>query len=315
MQLPRILQVSKLRKNFGDINAVDDISFEIPKGQIVGLLGPNGAGKSTTISMISTLYKPTAGTLLFEGKDIVKEPKWIQPHLGYVPQEIALYQTLSGYENLKYFGGLYGLVGAELKNRIDEVSEIIGISDRLKDRIEHYSGGMKRRINIGVALLHKPKLIIMDEPTVGIDPQSRNHILDTVKLLNRQGMTVIYTSHYMEEVEAICQNVHIMDHGKIIASGTQEALIEQSQSQTAINLKFDVDAQPYLDQLKQIKHVMAISKNEDGGVNLLAGGNGDAQKDIIRSVIGMDIGLVSFDVIKPNLEQVFLKLTGRGLRD
>lgn len=310
-----ILQVSKLRKNFGDINAVDDISFEIPKGQIVGLLGPNGAGKSTTISMISTLYKPTAGTLLFEGKDIVKEPKWIQPHLGYVPQEIALYQTLSGYENLKYFGGLYGLVGAELKNRIDEVSEIIGISDRLKDRIEHYSGGMKRRINIGVALLHKPKLIIMDEPTVGIDPQSRNHILDTVKLLNRQGMTVIYTSHYMEEVEAICQNVHIMDHGKIIASGTQEALIEQSQSQTAINLKFDVDAQPYLDQLKQIKHVMAISKNEDGGVNLLAGGNGDAQKDIIRSVIGMDIGLVSFDVIKPNLEQVFLKLTGRGLRD
>ena len=310
-----ILQVNHLKKNFGEIKAVDDISFDIPSGQIIGLLGPNGAGKSTTISMISTLYKPSSGELLFEGKDIVKEPKWIRPHLGYVPQEIALYQTLSGYENLKYFGGLYGLVGVQLKNRIEEISEIIGIKDRLKDRIDQYSGGMKRRINIGVALLHKPKMIIMDEPTVGIDPQSRNHILDTVKLLNQQGMTVIYTSHYMEEVEAICQNVHIMDHGKIIASGTQESLIEQSQSHASIHLKFDVDAHPYLDQLKQIKHVMAISETEDGGISLLAGGNGDAQKEIIRSVIGMDIGLVSFDVTKPNLEQVFLKLTGRGLRD
>lgn len=310
-----ILQVSNLKKQFGNLKAVDDVTFEIPRGQIVGLLGPNGAGKSTTISMISTLYKPSAGQILFEGHDIVKEPKWIQPHLGYVPQEIALYQTLSGFENLKYFGGLYGLSGHALKKRIEEVSEIIGINDRLKDKVEHYSGGMKRRINIGVALLHNPKLIIMDEPTVGIDPQSRNHILDTVKLLNAQGMTVIYTSHYMEEVEAICQNIHIMDHGKIIASGTQEALIEQSESHTAIRLKFDADAEPYLDSLKQISHVMAISTNDDGSVTLLSGGNGDAQKEVIKAVIGMDIGLVSFDVTKPNLEQVFLKLTGRGLRD
>lgn len=310
-----IVRAEKLTKTFGELKAVDGIDLDIPSGQIVGLLGPNGAGKSTTISMIATLYKPTSGSLTFEGKDIVKEPKWIQPHLGYVPQEIALYQTLSGYENLKYFGGLYGLSGLELKKRIEEISEIIGIKDRLKDRVSQYSGGMKRRINIGVALLHHPKLIIMDEPTVGIDPQSRNHILETVKILNQQGMTVIYTSHYMEEVESICQWIHIMDHGKIIASGTQESLVEQSQSHTSIQLKFDREIDPYMDQIKQIKQVMALTKAEDGGVNLLISGNGDSQKDLIRTVIGMDLGLVSFDVTKPNLEQVFLKMTGRGLRD
>lgn len=310
-----IIVAENIKKSFGNIKAVDGINLEIPKGQIVGLLGPNGAGKSTTISMISTLYKPTSGKLYFDGKDIIKAPKWIKPHLGYVPQEIALYQTLSGYENLKYFGGLYGLSGAALKKRIEKVSEIIGINDRLKDKVEHYSGGMKRRINIGVALLHNPKIIIMDEPTVGIDPQSRNHILETVKLLNEQGMTVIYTSHYMEEVEAICQNVYIMDHGKIIASGTQEALIDQSDSHTSIHLKFDDNVKSRIDAFKQINNVMAVSAIEDDEMVILAGGNGNSQKEIIRAIMEMEIGLVSFDVTKPNLEQVFLKLTGRGLRD
>jgi len=305
----------QLRKNFGPLEAVSGINLEIPKGQIVGLLGPNGAGKSTTISMISTLYKPTSGKLYFEGKDIIKEPKWIKPHLGYVPQEIALYQSLSGYENLKYFGGLYGLSGVELKKRIEAVSEIIGINERLKDKVEHYSGGMKRRINIGVALLHNPKLIIMDEPTVGIDPQSRNHILETVKRLNDEGMTVIYTSHYMEEVEAICQNVYIMDHGKVIASGTQEALIDQSDSHTAIHLKFEGEVTSHFDALKKLDNVMAVNRVSDNEVGILASGNGNSQKEIIKSILAMDLGLVSFDVTRPNLEQVFLKLTGRGLRD
>lgn len=310
-----IIKAENLKKVFGNLVAVDGINLEIPSGKIVGLLGPNGAGKSTTISMISTLYKPTSGRLLFDGKDIVKEPKWIKPHLGYVPQEIALYQTLSGYENLKYFGGLYGLRGVELKKRIDSVSEIIGIDDRLKDKVEQYSGGMKRRINIGVALLHNPKLIIMDEPTVGIDPQSRNHILDTVKRLNDQGMTVIYTSHYMEEVEALCQSVYIMDHGKVIASGTQEELISQSDSHTAIHMTFDTSVKDHLARFKEIKHVMAITQNTDMDVSILASGNGNSQKDIIHEIMSMDMGLISFDVTKPNLEQVFLKLTGRGLRD
>ena len=209
----------------------------------------------------------------------------------------------------------YGLKGVELKKRIASVSEIIGIDDRLKDKVEQYSGGMKRRINIGVALLHNPKLIIMDEPTVGIDPQSRNHILDTVKLLNEQGMTVIYTSHYMEEVEAICQSVYIMDHGKVIASGTQEELISQSDSHTAIHMTFDVSVKEYLPRFKEIKHVMAITQNTEMDISILASGNGNSQKDIIHEIMSMDIGLISFDVTKPNLEQVFLKLTGRGLRD
>ncbi|MDH8677905.1 ABC transporter ATP-binding protein [Fusibacter bizertensis] len=310
-----MIKAENLKKTFGEITAVDGIDLEIEKGKIVGLLGPNGAGKSTTISMISTLYKPTSGRLYFDGKDIIKEPKWIKPHLGYVPQEIALYQTLSGYENLKYFGGLYGLTGIELKKRIDAVSEIIGIKDRLKDKVEHYSGGMKRRINIGVALLHSPKLIIMDEPTVGIDPQSRNHILETVKYLNEEGMTVIYTSHYMEEVEAICQSVCIMDHGKVIAQGSQEALIEQSDIHTSIHMKFDQIIDNHLDQFKQLDHVMAVTAPSKEEILLLVSGNGNAQKDIIKDVMDLNQGLLSFDILKPNLEQVFLKLTGRGLRD
>lgn len=310
-----LIRAEQIKKNFGNIQAVDGINLEIKEGEIVGLLGPNGAGKSTTISMISTLYKPTSGMLYFDGKDIIKEPKWIKPHLGYVPQEIALYDSLSGFENLKYFGGLYGLSGSELKKRISSVSEIIGIDDRLKDKVSQYSGGMKRRINIGVALLHQPKLIIMDEPTVGIDPQSRNHILETVKRLNQEGMTVIYTSHYMEEVEAICKNVYIMDHGKVIAEGTQDALIEQSQSHTSIRLKFDKEAMSYMNDIKQISHVMAINKESENEISLLVSGNGNSQKEVIHAVMGMDLGLVSFDVTKPNLEQVFLKLTGRGLRD
>ncbi len=310
-----LIRAEQIKKNFGNIQAVDGINLEIKEGEIVGLLGPNGAGKSTTISMISTLYKPTSGQLFFDGKDIIKEPKWIKPHLGYVPQEIALYDSLSGFENLKYFGGLYGLSGTELKKRISAVSEIIGIDDRLKDKVSQYSGGMKRRINIGVALLHQPKLIIMDEPTVGIDPQSRNHILETVKRLNQEGMTVIYTSHYMEEVEAICKNVYIMDHGKVIAEGTQDALIEQSQSHTSIRLKFDKEAASYMSDIKQISHVMAINKESENEISLLVSGNGNSQKEVIHAVMGMDLGLVSFDVTKPNLEQVFLKLTGRGLRD
>lgn len=310
-----ILVAENLKKEFGQIKAVDGVNLEFRKGEIVGLLGPNGAGKSTTISMISTLYKPTSGKLFYNGVDIIKNPKAIQPDLGYVPQEIALYEALSGYENLKYFGGLYGLHGAELKKRIEAVSEIIGIDDRLKDRVQNYSGGMKRRINIGVALLHNPKLIIMDEPTVGIDPQSRNHILETVKLLNQQGMTVIYTSHYMEEVEAICQNVYIMDHGKVIASGTQEELIDQSESHTSIRIKFEDLAKPHLDTFKQMNHVIATQLVDENEISLLVSGNGSNQKEIFKNLMNLDLGIMSYDVTKPNLEQVFLKLTGRGLRD
>lgn len=310
-----MLEVKSLKKNYGGFTAVDGISLHINKGEVVGLLGPNGAGKSTTISMIATLFKPNYGEIIFEGIDVVKYPKAIQPYIGYVPQEIALYETLSGYENLKYFGALYGLKGKSLKEQIQRISEIIGIEDRLKDRVDTYSGGMKRRINIGVGLLHNPKLVIMDEPTVGIDPQSRNHILETVKRLKEDGISILYTSHYMEEVEAICERIYIMDHGKVIASGSQEALLEQSQIQSSMNLKFEKPVVDIIDDIKAVNWVTQVKALNTHEVSILSTGNGNSHKDILKAIMAMDLGLVSFEVQKPDLEQVFLHMTGRGLRD
>lgn len=309
-----LLKVMDLKKHYKNVKAVDGISFEVKKGEVFGLLGPNGAGKSTTISMISTLIAPSYGDIMYKGKSIIKSPKDLQQDLGVVPQEIALYPTLTGYENLRFFGNIYGLTGKDLKERIEEVSEIIGIRDRLKDKIENYSGGMKRRINIGAALLHKPKLLIMDEPTVGIDPQSRNHILDTVLELNRRGMTIIYTSHYMEEVEYLCSRISIMDKGKVIECGTKDELIEIIKKNKRIKLRFDkvsdelmkkIKDVSYIDKIKIIENEIAITTN-----------NGDSIfKDIIDIASMTNSNILSIDVKKPNLEEVFLHLTGRALRD
>jgi len=232
-----MLKIENLYKEFGNIKAVNNINFEVKRGQIFGLLGPNGAGKSTAISMISTLIEPTKGDIFFEGKSILKDSKPIRQRLGVVPQDIALYPTLTGYENLSFWGSVNGLKGQELKNRILEVSDIIGLNGRLKDRVDKYSGGMKRRLNIGAALLHKPELLIMDEPTVGIDPQSRNHILEAVKELNRQGSTIIYTSHYMDEVDALCNKIGIMDHGKLIACGEKNEIKKLSKTDEILNIE------------------------------------------------------------------------------
>lgn len=221
-----MIEVKEIKKSFKNVEAVKGISLTIDDGEILGLLGPNGAGKSTTISIISTLFPPSSGQVLYKDKDIIKNPKEFRQILGVVPQEIALYPELTGYENLKFFGKVYGLRGKELEGRIEEVLSIIGLNGRAKDPVKNYSGGMKRRLNIGCALLHKPKFLIMDEPTVGIDPQSRNHILETVKSLRDGGMTIVYTSHYMEEVEYLCDRIYIMDHGEIIASGSKEELKE-----------------------------------------------------------------------------------------
>lgn len=309
-----LLKVENLQKKFGEINAVDGISFEVKKGEVFGLLGPNGAGKSTTISMISTLLPPSDGVILFEGKNIFKEPKAIQKKLGVVPQDIALYPTLSGYENLSFWGNMYGLMGADLKKRIDEVSEIIGLNGRLKDRIDKYSGGMKRRINIGAALLHKPDLLIMDEPTVGIDPQSRNHILDTVLELNRQGMTIIYTSHYMEEVEYLCNRICIVDQGKIIASGSKDELVEMIQGKTQIGLCLEFMNPEILHSLQVIEGINRVEQKEDH--ILIQCENADLiLADIITKATANGNHLKSVDVKKPNLETVFLHLTGKALRD
>lgn len=309
-----LLKVENLQKNYGSIKAVDGIAFDVKKGEVFGLLGPNGAGKSTTISMISTLLPPSDGVILFEGKNILKDPKAIQRKLGVVPQDIALYPTLSGYENLAFWGNMYGLSGAELKKRIDKVSEIIGLSGRLKDRVDKYSGGMKRRLNIGAALLHMPELLIMDEPTVGIDPQSRNHILDTVLELNRQGMTIIYTSHYMEEVEYLCNRICIMDQGKIIASGSKDELVEMISGKTEISLTLESPDQEVLKALGNMEGIESLEQQEDQ-IRIQCENADLILADIIARVTAAGSHLRSVDVKKPNLETVFLQLTGKALRD
>ena len=309
-----MLKVENLYKNFGNIIAVDGISFEVKKGEVFGRLGTNGAGKSTTISIISTLIPPTRGEILFEGESIFENSKNLRQKLGIVPQDIALYPTLTGYENLVFWGNLYGLKGAELKNRINEVADIIGLNGRLKDKVEKYSGGMKRRLNIGAALLHHPELLIMDEPTVGIDPQSRSHILDTVLKLSAQGMTIIYTTHDMEEAEELCTRICIMDEGKIIASGTKQELVELVNEKTQINIKLDNISDNMLQIFKGIPGV--YDATIIGDTVTLFGENGSILlAEIISKALEENTKIQSIDIQKPNLEAVFLHLTGKALRD
>ncbi|MGI5849759.1 MAG: ABC transporter ATP-binding protein [Christensenellales bacterium] len=308
------LEISGLKKYFKNIKAVDGISFRVEKGDILGLLGPNGAGKSTTISMIATLIVPDAGKIMFKGHDIVINPICIQKVLGLVPQEIALYPNLSGLENLTFWGKAYGLRGGVLKRQINEVSQIIGIEDRLKDKVKKYSGGMKRRLNIGAALLHEPEFIIMDEPTVGIDPQSRNHILNTVKALSQNGTTIIYTSHYMEEVEMLCSKVCIMDEGHIIAAGTKDEITATLGAQYEISVKLSKEDKLLGDRLRQLDCVSTVSM-ESRDIHIVAKASNASTKAILDLIAKSNADLVAFDTEKANLETVFLNLTGRALRD
>lgn len=309
-----MLEIKGLSKHFEKIKAVDNIDFKVKKGEILGLLGPNGAGKSTTISMIATLLKPDNGRILFDGEDIVENPKFIQSRLGFVPQEIALYPTLTGMDNLKFWGRIYGLSGKALSMKIEEVSEIIGISERLKDQVEKYSGGMKRRLNIGSALLHNPELIIFDEPTVGIDPQSRSHILNAVKSLNAAGTTVIYTSHYMEEVEFLCDRTCIMDRGRIIASGSKDEMLETLDAGEKIEIKVDNITDKMIEDIRLLGYADNLL-SDNGTIYFNRKGNNVNYSEIIEIIIKNKGKLLSMDISKPDLEYVFLSLTGRALRD
>jgi len=307
-----ILETKNLVKKFAAFVAVNGVDLEIKKGDIVGLLGPNGAGKSTTISMISTLISQTEGEILFCGENINKNSKSYRQKLGIVPQDVALYQNLSGYANLEFWGKAYGLKGEKLKEEITRVSEIIGISDRLKDKVEKYSGGMKRRLNIGVALLHRPELLIMDEPTVAIDPQSRNHILQTVKKLNEEGTTILYTSHYMEEVEFLCNYIYIMDGGKIIAKGDKDELIKSVGTYETIELKV-------MDKIEaeEIDKILYIKKWKfDGDKYVLSAENvNGALKEFLDLAHNKGVQVEGISIQKPSLETLFLNLTGKTLRD
>jgi len=308
------IEVQQLKKSFDDFQAVKGISFHAEDGEILSLLGPNGAGKSTTISVLSGLLEPTEGKASIMGHSITQEAEAAKSCLGVVPQDIALYPDMSARENLVFWGKMYGLRGAALKQRVDEVLAIIGLSDRQKDRIGKFSGGMKRRVNIGAALLHKPQVIIMDEPTVGIDPQSRRHILDNVKELNRQGMTVLYTTHYMEEAAELSDHIAIMDQGKIIAYGTHDELIQLVGEQTRIDLSLNVEGTQVADSWRGVEGVSNVVV-EDGRVTVLADDSNHALPRLFDAANALGARITSVDIQEPNLEMVFLHLTGRALRD
>lgn len=311
-----ILTSKDLKKSFGSIEAVQGISFSVLRGEIFSLLGPNGAGKTTTISMLSCLIAPTSGTAVIDGHTIPQDSLAIRQLIGVVPQEIALYDELTARQNLHFWGRMYNMSGKALKARTDEVLEQVNLTDRADDRVATYSGGMKRRINIAVGLLHKPKLLFMDEPTVGIDPQSRRRILDMVGELRNQGMTVLYTTHYMEEAEELSDRVGIIDHGRLIALGTQDELKKVVGQQESLRL--------------HLGEGQSISDNHDlfaglEGVLTTTALNGEVILSVQEAVAALpavvnranSAGLTirSIDIEEPNLEAVFLHLTGRALRN
>lgn len=313
----KILNVQELGKSFGKLEAVKGVSFSVEKGESFSLLGPNGAGKSTTINMITGLYPPTSGSIQITGVDVIKNPKQAQKSIGVVPQEIALYETLSARENLKFWGRMYDLSGNALEKAVDEVLEIIGLTDRAKDKISTFSGGMKRRVNIGAAILHKPEVLIMDEPTVGIDPQSRNHILNTVKSLNQNGMTIIYTSHYMEEVEYLCERIGIIDHGELIACGTLRELREAIGDRSRIIITMD-NEKPNNLGISGLIESLVLEKDVLIKDNLLTVFHKEPQailSELIQLITKNGTKVSSVEIVEPNLESVFLHLTGRSLRD
>lgn len=308
------IEVQNLKKSFGELKAVQGVNFAVERGEIFSLLGPNGAGKSTTISMLSGLLQPDDGDARLMGHSIRSDGEAARAVLGIVPQDIALYPDLSARENLNFWGKMYGLRAAQLKQRVDEVLDIIGLTDRQKGRVGTFSGGMKRRVNIGVALLHKPQVVIMDEPTVGIDPQSRRHILDNVKELNRQGMTVLYTTHYMEEAAELSHHIAIMDQGKIIACGTHDELIKLVGELDRLVLTLNTEADQIIESLRKVEGVRKADRR-DGTLILLVNDSNLVLPKLFETAARSRARITSVEIHEPNLEAVFLHLTGRALRD
>ena len=308
------IEVLDLHKSFGENKAVQGVSFEVKQGEIFSLLGPNGAGKTTTISMLSCLLRPNEGDARIMGHSIISDAMGVKSVLGVVPQELALYEDLTARENLSFWGKMYGLRGSKLKARVAEVLDVIGLRDRAGERVGKYSGGMKRRVNIGVALLHKPKVIYMDEPTVGIDPQSRRNILDSVVQLKNEGMTVLYTTHYMEESQELSDHIAIMDHGKLISYGTHDELVKLVGGQTRIDLTLNSDSAKIIDSWKNIDGVSRVT-SESGVISVLVADSNLVLPHLFEAAARLSVRITSVDIREPNLEAVFLHLTGRALRD
>lgn len=308
-----ILEVNGLKKKYDDKYVVKGISFELKDGEILGFLGPNGVGKSTTINIISTALRATDGQIKFMDKDILENKLTYKSAMGIVPQSLAIFENISAIENVKYFASFYGLKGKELRKKSEEALGMVGLLDRAKDLPKTYSGGMKRRLNIACALAHEPKILILDEPTVGIDPQSRNHILESIKKLREKGTTIIYTTHYMEEVEAICDRVLIMDEGVIIAEGTLDELKNNIEEGIVYSISGDgieniektiFDSMEGINNV-EVKESLLISTMKDSN-NL---------DKIILKLIEENVKIKNISTEEESLETIFLKLTGKSLRD
>ena len=309
------LTVDGLNYSYGNIHAVRDVSFAIGQGEVYGLLGPNGAGKTTVINMIASLLRPASGSILFRGADVSGRPALIRPGLGVVPQEISLYDELSGRENLAFFGSLYGLAGPALAARVEEVLALVGLSSDAGRLLGGYSGGMKRRINIGASLLHEPQLILMDEPTVGVDPQSRNYIYELIEQLSGSGTSILYTTHYMEEAQRLCRRIGIVDHGRLISEGTMDELLEMLPQRDLICLLLADTDDAELEQLSRV-NLAAYSVQRQGSELLISVANAGRSLAEITAGLGAAASRISdLRVERANLETVFLHLTGRSLRE
>ena len=308
-----ILICQDLTKSFGEIEAVKGISLQVARGEVFGLLGPNGAGKTTTISMLTGLLEPSGGQITVDGLDLKTHTNEVKAQMGLVPQEMALYMSLSARQNLMFFGRIYGLKGKELRQRVDEVLEMIGLTERADDPVGDYSGGMKRRVNIGAGLLHKPQILFLDEPTVGVDPQSRNAIFESVEALNRAGMSVIYTTHYMEEAQRLCQRVAIVDEGQIIAQDTPTALIRSLGGGVVMLGVAESAPEDLAERIAEVPAVKSAIRN-DGQLKIETQRLQEALMQTLDITNQLDVRITSLEILEPNLESVFLHLTGKKLR-
>lgn len=309
-----IIQVSGLNKRYGERHVVNNLSFEIQKGEILCLLGPNGAGKSTTINILSGLLDYDSGSIEYHESPLEAQLNVFKKNLGVVPQDLAIYEDLTAEQNVSFFASLYGLRGKELKQKVQESLDFVGLLQRKGDKVSTYSGGMKRRLNIACAIAHEPELLIMDEPTVGIDPQSRNHILDAIKRLRKQGMTILYTTHYMEEVEAISTRILIMDVGKIIAEGTKECLKEELFAEKQYIFELEEIEALNLDDFYGIEGVKKVEQVVNK-IMVTTLKNIENLDKMITLMIQSQCKIVNLTCKTANLENVFLKLTGKSLRD
>ena len=309
-----VLRCVDLRKRFGTRQAVDGISFEIARGETYGLLGPNGAGKTTTISMICGILSRDGGSVVVDGRPLDVGSTSAKAAIGLVPQDLAIYPDLTARENLAFFGRLYGLGGRDLAARVDEVLQVVDLADRARERTEHYSGGMKRRLNIAIGLLHRPRLLVLDEPTVGVDPQSRNAILTSVEALSAEGMGILYTTHYMEEAERLCTRVGIIDEGRIIAEGTRRELVALVGGLDKVSLAVSGDVRTAIREVGALDGVRTVTPHE-GRLDLLVVEARRLLPRILEAVSRDGVAVRSVEVVEPDLEAVFLHLTGKALRD